>query len=660
MTYHLITKRYFLSLIFVIFNINASLANESILDEITVISSKSNNRAMQLVTLIDQEELSRNIPTTLSDVFLSQPIVGVRSNSRGETILRLRGSNERQTAIFLDGASLSIPWDGRIDIGLLPIGMIDRLTISKGAVPIEYGSNAMLGAVEISTINDCDNDNCSIKTEVGSDGLQYHSFTNTKNINNYRFAFSGSYRRNDDLSYSKMDLIRFAPKKDGRRVNTDSESTSLWFSLERNLERSSLKLSHLLVDANKGIPPAGHIDPSIKKPRYWRYPNWNLQQTTLNLSHNFNGDTFIKLTSWLQQFEQTINQYDDMEYLSIERSENDKDTTKGLRLVLNMDRNNIGARLIGNYQTTVHYQDDAKYKSLLVSPREKYSQDLLSIGAELDASIGGKYKISFGSSYDYFKTPLTGNKKSQSSLSDWASNINFEWKPKGDFYAILSLGKRTRFPTLRELYGVALNKFTINPDLRPESAILTDLTLSWLPENSPASITTTFWVTKISDAISKRQIKEGNNLYDQRYNISGSKGRGLSFEIKYLFSEKLQMQLNGNLQSNKADISIVGTRPPILLQPETQLNLVADYYFSEKLSSRIIIQKIGGAIDEDLDGNIIELGSSDRIDVNFFINIIDNWKFYIAFNNINDSLVLPQLGFPENGRGYKVGFERLL
>ena len=230
MTYHLITKRYFLSLIFVIFNINASLANESILDEITVISSKSNNRAMQLVTLIDQEELSRNIPTTLSDVFLSQPIVGVRSNSRGETILRLRGSNERQTAIFLDGASLSIPWDGRIDIGLLPIGMIDRLTISKGAVPIEYGSNAMLGAVEISTINDCDNDNCSIKTEVGSDGLQYHSFTNTKNINNYRFAFSGSYRRNDDLSYSKMDLIRFAPKKDGRRVNTDSESTSLWFS----------------------------------------------------------------------------------------------------------------------------------------------------------------------------------------------------------------------------------------------------------------------------------------------------------------------------------------------------------------------------------------------------------------------------------------------
>ena len=101
------------------------------LDEITVISNKSSNRAMQLVTVIDQEELSRSVPTSLSDIFLNRPVISVRSNSRGETVLRLRGSNERQAAIFLDGASLSIPWDGRIDIGLLPIGMIDRLTISK-------------------------------------------------------------------------------------------------------------------------------------------------------------------------------------------------------------------------------------------------------------------------------------------------------------------------------------------------------------------------------------------------------------------------------------------------------------------------------------------------------------------------------------------------
>ena len=653
-------KRNFLIFVCVILGINTSLANEAMLDEITVISNKSSNRAMQLVTMIDQEELSRSAPTSLSDIFLNRPIVSVRSNSRGETVLRLRGSNERQAAIFLDGASLSIPWDGRIDIGLLPIGMIDRLTISKGAVPIEYGSNAMLGAVEILSINDCDFDKCSLRTEMGGDGLQNHTFTNAKNINGYNLAFSGSYRRKGNLSYSKMDIIQFAPKKEGKRLNTDSESTSLWFSVDRKLEKSSLKISHLSVDANKGVPPAGHIDPSIKKPRYWRYPNWDLQQTTLNVSHDFNNITSIKLTSWLQQFEQTINQYDDMAYLSIEKSKKDKDTTKGLRLVLNLNRDNIGGRLIGNYQTTSHYQQDTNYKPLVTLPNEKYAQELMSLGAEFDISIKEKLRISLGSSYDHFKTPISGDKNPQPNLSDWASNINFEWKPEGSFYAIFSLGKRTRFPTLRELYGVALDKFIINPNLRPESAILADLTFSWFPEESPASITTTFWTTKISDAISKRQVIENNNRYDQRYNISGSKGKGFSFEATYLFSDKLQMQLNGNLQSNEADIGKNDLRPPILMQPEVQLNLVVDYDFSEQLTSRLSIQKIDGAIDEGLDGKIVELGSSNRIDVNFFINIIDNWKVYIALNNINDAIILPQLGFPDSGREYKIGFERLL
>jgi iron complex outermembrane receptor protein len=331
-----------------------------------------------------------------------------------------------------------------------------------------------------------------------------------------------------------------------------------------------------------------------------------------------------------------------------------------LRLVLNLNRDNIGGRLIGNYQTTSHYQQDTNYKPLVTLPNEKYAQELMSLGAEFDISIKEKLRISLGSSYDHFKTPISGDKNPQPNLSDWASNINFEWKPEGSFYAIFSLGKRTRFPTLRELYGVALDKFIINPNLRPETAILADLTFSWFPEESPASITTTFWTTKISDAISKRQVIENNNRYDQRYNISGSKGKGFSFEATYLFSDKLQMQLNGNLQSNEADIGKDDLRPPILMQPEVQLNLVVDYDFSEQLTSRLSIQKIDGAIDEGLDGKIVELGSSNRIDVNFFINIIDNWKVYIALNNINDAIILPQLGFPDSGREYKIGFERLL
>ena len=122
----------------------------------------------------------------------------------------------------------------------------------------------------------------------------------------------------------------------------------------------------------------------------------------------------------------------------------------------------------------------------------------------------------------------------------------------------------------------------------------------------------------------------------------------------------MQIQLNGNLQSHEAEIGQDGLRPPILLRPETQLNLVTDYKWSDQFSIRLSLQRISGSLDEDVGGKLVTLQSSNRIDMNFFVNINDSWKMYIALNNLNDTLILPQLGFPGIGREYRIGFERLL
>ncbi|MEC9414982.1 MAG: TonB-dependent receptor, partial [Pseudomonadota bacterium] len=514
--------------LFMLFQFQADAIASEVIDELAVIAQNTENRAMQIIALIDKNELNRNVPTVLSDIFLNKPIIGIRSNSRGESVLRLRGSDERQAAVFLDGASLSIPWDGRVDLGLLPVGMIDFVNISKGAVPIEYGSNAMLGAVEILSLNDCKNRVCSFKSEFGSNGIQSHNLTNTETFDDYKLTLSGSYRKRDHFSYSKKEAIPFAPVSGNERLNTDSESFSSWLSVSRQLERTSFKLSYLLVDAKKGVPPAGHIDPNKKKPRYWRYPKWKLEQTTFNLIHNVNNNTFIKMTSWYQGFLQDIDQFSDITYKLIEITKSDKDSTKGLRTVLNTDRQKFSARIVGNYQSTNHTQQEKEPQALSALSDLKFSQDLFSLGTEIDVSVSEELQVSLGSSYDKFKTPETGGRSAQPNLSNWASNLIFEWHPDNNFYASLSIGERTRFPTLRELYGVALDKFIINPSLKPESAVITDLSFSWQLNNLPLSINTTFWSTKINDAISKKQILENGKWFDQRYNIAGSRGKGFS------------------------------------------------------------------------------------------------------------------------------------
>jgi iron complex outermembrane receptor protein len=102
------------------------------------------------VSLAESALIDRQ-PRTVAEALRGLPGVAVRTNSRGETIVRVRGAEERQTQVFLDGAPLGVPWDGRIDLGLVPAGAITGLSVRKGAVPIEYGTNAVAGVVDLQT-----------------------------------------------------------------------------------------------------------------------------------------------------------------------------------------------------------------------------------------------------------------------------------------------------------------------------------------------------------------------------------------------------------------------------------------------------------------------------------------------------------------------------
>ncbi|MCE7933561.1 MAG: Plug domain-containing protein [Chlorobi bacterium CHB2] len=76
------------------------------------------------------------------------PATRIQTNSRGEAILYMRNAGERQTAIFLDGALINIPWDNRVDLSLIPMNSIGGVTMSKGVASVLYGSNILGGAVE--------------------------------------------------------------------------------------------------------------------------------------------------------------------------------------------------------------------------------------------------------------------------------------------------------------------------------------------------------------------------------------------------------------------------------------------------------------------------------------------------------------------------------
>ena len=57
--------------LFALLQPQAHVIASEVIDELTVISQNTENRAMKITTLIDKKELDKNVPTVLSDIFLN-------------------------------------------------------------------------------------------------------------------------------------------------------------------------------------------------------------------------------------------------------------------------------------------------------------------------------------------------------------------------------------------------------------------------------------------------------------------------------------------------------------------------------------------------------------------------------------------------------------
>ncbi len=600
----------------------------------------------------------------LLDIFRRIPAAGIRINSRGEAVLRLRGSEERQTGIFLDGAPLSVPWDGRVDLSAIPAGIVDRVSVVASAAPIEYGANSALGVVQLSTPLESHSGLISAQAELGSQDSGSLSAVGGTQTGQADWLFGGSMRALGGEAVSSKSVIPYGPTQDGARVNTDLDSASLFVSLSTQPRWGAVKASLFSVAADRGIANAGHINPSDGSPRYWRYPDWRFNQLTVNSAVRIDDATSLRSTLWLQHFEQTIDQFLDDSYAVVESSENDVDRTLGMRMVLERAFDAIDARIVGNAQVTTHDQIDSDRLNEVRGPVQSFQQNVYSLGAEIDSAPHHEVRLSAGMSYDLAATPRTGGRDAQDEFSSWSANVAARWYPADRWQIVGTLGRRTRFPSLRELYGEALGEFVLNPDLQPETVMLADLTIesSWHDEQVRVRLTP--WWLRIDETLSRRVIEVEGTRYRQRYNLNGSSGRGLEAGIDWQFADRLEVRLHGNWQDLEALPESDGTRAMLYQRPEIQGSVSIDYLFAADWDLFIEAQYVGKALDEDEAGNTVSLPTSTEVNLRLFKTIrqedAGRWRAYCGVDNLGNAVVLPQLGLPLPGRTISIGvsFER--
>jgi iron complex outermembrane receptor protein len=628
---------------------------------------------------VDTATLDRQDARSVAELVRLIPGAHLPVNSRGEGLIHLRDAGERQVAVFLDGAQLMVPWDYAIDVGLVPAAMIGHVTVAKGASSVLLGTNVAGGAINLETRR---LEGPGVLTEAqaqgGLPGAGRLALTHLRDTGGWTWAGSAAFDRRGNVALPadghQVGAARFnqAPSSD-LRTNSDAQRLQALLRGERRLGdggRIALTLVHL--DGDKGAPSEGHRDPAdpTQTVRYWRYPLWQNSMAILAASQPFGQGHEVRATLWVQRFAQTIAAYRTMDYVEpLKSRQQDNDLTWGGRMAIDQRLGPGSLKWSVNALQSTHDQQDvdiAKDGTETVKTPQEFRQIVYSAGSEYVLQSGA-WTLRAGGALDGVKMTdidAFAAKQAAPHFQAWSALVGAHYALDSHWSLRLSGGRKNRFPTMRELYGVALGKFLPNPALRPESSLLTEAGVGW--QSGKAAAELTLFYNRTADTIDQAQVVDPVDgvKRQQRVNLDGSQTLGV--EMAARLRPWRQLEINGHATAMRIrayDPTTQGYDRFLNRRPNLLSTVTVGWLPATGLSATVqgIVTGTAWSVDS--------ANQQQAIDPSLVLNVRLAWQaalgpmageIFARVDNVTDALVLPTLGLPEPGRtlwaGVKAAF----
>ncbi len=498
------------------------------------------------VQRVPPASIQRQGAADVSELAPLLPATHVQTNSRGQTILYFRNAGDRQVGQFFDGALLNVPWDNRVDISLIPASVVDEMTVTKGVPSVRYGANVLGGAVNVqSRTLDTLGRRTEVRGELGTAATRQTAVTHLGRTAHWDYTAAVQYGdRGDQPLARNANLENNQPHAD-RRVNTDRQRWSGFGRVGRRFEDGhKVGLSVLHVDATQGVAPEGNVPDA--QTRYWRYPRWQKSLVLLSGQSEFGETTSVRGAVWGSRFAQDIAQYQSIAYDTRTEVQKDRDLTAGLRLIGTQDVSVGTLTLALNALTTRHRQTNVPFSGGTAGPDSStsYRQHILSTGIEYEVALHSRVTATAGLNLDHTTLPGTGPFPPRDPFSAWGGTAGLR-VDAGDGWTVRAVGgRKSRFPTMRELFGAALGKFVPNPSLSPVTAWIGEVGAEYRAEN--LTVEGTAFLNRVYDTIDKRTFQTGPNAgKEQRINLPGARIYGLETSARWQSSSLLT--LDGSL-----------------------------------------------------------------------------------------------------------------
>ncbi len=385
----------------------------------------------------------------------------------GLATVSFRGLNAHHTAIIWNGFNLQSIMNGQLDMNLIPVFLLENVTLQHGGAGALYGSGAVGGAIHLNKKPNAINGiHSSLFTGLGSYGQFQLGQSITFRKSNF-VSTSKYFYHSADNDYAFQNYMK-AKKPRETMVNAKLEQINFMQQNQWNFSRSgSISLDIWLQESKRQIPTAITARPSKAT------QNDNAIRTSLEYQGDF-GRTLL----WLRTgyfWDQNIYKDPDIELVSNNPTQTSISEAEIRHSLSDAFAINGGMHLEYYAATTDNYPENLNQMRYSFFGSIRYSAPI----AHLNAIGNIRYSLIEGE-----KIPVIPSLAIEYGLSP-ATII------KANF------GKNYRLPTFNDLYWIPYG----NPDLKPESGWSQELGIETSLSGIGTTISTTIYNSNLTDFI---------------------------------------------------------------------------------------------------------------------------------------------------------------
>ena len=396
--------------------------------------------------------------TTVPSVLSGTPGVIVTDGSKGESRLQVRGFQPQQTLVLYDGRPVALPYYGDLDLTVIPLGNVSKISVIKGPAPALYGANSMGGVVNIISQRVVGHPlrqaRLSIAENSGYDVLLNYGAAA------HRFDWWFSAERSSSDGYDLSDDFAPSSLEDGAlRYNSDYRHFNVDGKLNYSLTNGTIvSFSAGVYDAVRGLPSG------TDRAQYQRYPLWRRWYADMGADGWWGSRVYWKGKLYYDDCENRLKRYSDSamteENIDFDSYHDSYDLGGVFNATVKINNRMRNATIV-----SVRH-DVIKRQANLGEPWVENSTNLSSIGDQFECVVTHGLRAEIGAGLSLMSSKP--DKTSTDALDLYSGVI---YSPRAWLDLHLCVSRVSRFPALNQLYSSTSG----NPDLQPEQALKTEM-----------------------------------------------------------------------------------------------------------------------------------------------------------------------------------------